>query len=526
MNRNKSLSIFIFFFALFLLTHHGFDKSEGGGQYWLAENILRNGSLSYPLSEATFQPSYSSAIPDLNSGREISIKERTGTIAFNSNPAILTPNGRVYLAHEIGQTLVMLPVAWWNWGIEILMQRRGFNPWTIYRTKIFFYSLMGALYGALAAFLFYRVLRTGFGQSHLGSFSATLLLCLTTYCWSYTRYLFEGVLQGVFFLFSYSMLLRFREKRKGRFLFWVFLGLGFSLITRVTSILAISVFLFYLMRLSYPSKTERLKVLLSAVIILVPFGVWQAWYNWIRTGFFYLSPLMTEGISEGKGRFLGGLPGLLFSPGMSLFVFAPLLLFSVYFFPRFYRRFKWDGECVFLLAILWFGLHSSIKLWHGAASWGPRYFIAILPFLFLPVAVSLREIMKRTVLRLSAMSLGAWGFLLNLSSIISDWHFRVACANARGKLDQSWLWDFWKAQPADMFRGAYENVVRLMTHAPPRILENYSQADLWPVNTINIWPFAVVYAGVPVWMTVIAVVFLMGVLFIALRKILTPPPRR
>ena len=113
-----------------------------------------------------------------------------------------------------------------------------------------------------------------------------------------------------------------------------------------------------------------------------------------------------------------GLRGLLFSPGKSLFLYAPVLILAVLGMPAFWRRHRAVG-LVFLVAPWLFVLVYSMKsVWHGGG-WGPRYLVMIVPFLAITAAPVVQSLVssdgshiKRRLLRAGC------GLLLALSCAV------------------------------------------------------------------------------------------------------------
>ncbi len=362
-------------------------------------------------------------------------------------------------------------------------------------------------------------------QSVKASFLATLSLALTTYFWTYSRNLFDGVLCTTLLTSSFFLILRYRQTNNWRFLIGCFICLGLAWITRISMILAIAVTFIYLLNLPRSSVAERFWEFSLAIFTLLPFFIWQFWYNYLRTGIFYKSPVQTAQYAENNaldGNIFIGLAGLLLSPGKSLFIYAPLLILSIILFRKFYQEHKKEALYVLALTVLWLLLHARLRSWYGAWGWGPRHFVTILPLVFLPLAVNLEYVCRKTALRICAVILGSFGFILALSSIISNWHFRMMYAYERGILrDDIFIWGFWDSQPIDMLKGAFGNIVRVITHAPIiTIKQTYSQANEYASSTINVWYNSLVYAGIPWYVVVILVVPLLMLMYVAARNIL------
>src|SRR5712691_4256028 len=84
--RREIVLTFVTLLSTFILTSSGFDTSEGGYHYQIARQIVMYGRLSLPSG--------------------------------GDGPLIVAPNGRVYVMHEIGNTLPLIPVAVVNQLIE------------------------------------------------------------------------------------------------------------------------------------------------------------------------------------------------------------------------------------------------------------------------------------------------------------------------------------------------------------------------------------------------------------------------
>jgi hypothetical protein len=483
-------SVFTFFWALFALTNSGFDNSEGLFHYQVAVQIIKHGKLGFDtLPEGIF---------------------------------IVAPNGRAYGGHEIGNTLFMLPTAFINVLLENAFSRFVSQD-TIVKLQQFILSFQSGTYSAITASIFFAILRTGFSQPIISSFLASLCLALTTYFWTFSRNLFDGVLCSTLLTLSFFLLLKYRKNNNFWFLFGCFLCLGFAFITRISMILAIIVSFAYLISLYRSTLAIRVRELSLALLTLVPFFLWQSWYNYLRTGFFYKSAVQTAIYADNNaldGNIFVGISGLLFSPGKSLFIYAPLVILSLVLFRKFYREYQKEAIYVAALTLLWFLLHARLRSWYGAWGWGPRHFISILPILFLPFAVNLEYVLKKTALKISAIILASFGFILELSSIISNWHFRLMYAQQRGLDDTKFIWGLWDSQSIDMLKGAFGNIMRLLTHAPIITVKNYSEANNYASSTINVWVNSFIYANVPWYAAVLLMIPLIVLMYLSIRNII------
>lgn len=486
------LSVFAFYCALFALSNSGVDSSEGLFHYQVAVQIIKQGQLGFDTpQDGIFQ---------------------------------LAPNGRTYAGHEIGNTLFMLPTAFINVLLErVLSQFVSYE--NIEKAQQFILSFQAGVYTSFTATFLFATLKVVFSQATVPSFIATLALSLTTFFWTYSRNLFDGVLCSTLLILSFFLLLRYGQTKRLTILIGCFICLGFGFITRLSMILPIIVSLAYLVSFNRLSIAIRCKHILLAISTLIPFFIWQCWYNYLRTGIFYKSPVQTATYLENNaldGNIFLGIIGLLLSPGKSLFIYAPLLILSVILWKKFYHQHQKEGIYILALSIMWLLLHARLRSWYGATGWGPRHFITILPIIFLPFAANIEYVWKKIALRISAIILTTFGFTLALASIISNWHFRIMYAHERGLLqDKIFIWGLANSQPVDMLKGAFGNIVRVMTNAPViTIKDTYSEANEYASSTVNLWYNSLLYAGIPWYIVILLLAPLLILMYVSLRNIL------
>lgn len=494
------LSVFIFFWALFALTNTGFDYSEGGYHYDVAENIIKTGNLGFD-----------------------SPKDGIFTVA---------PNGKTYASHEIGNTVFMLPTAFVNVVLENALS--GFlTTEKLSILKDFIRSFQFGTYSAITLTAFFGILQIGFGQQTISNFLATLGLGVTTYFWTFTRESYDAVLCCTLLTLALLFLLLFKQTGKQLYIIAAFVCLGFGFITRISIVIPIAAAFGYIVLVSRGTAISKLKNIGLALLTTIPFFLWQCWYNNLRTGFFYLSPIQTDEkykfANTLDGNIFVGLQGFLLSPGKSIFVYAPLLILSLFLFRKFFKEYTKETLYIVAIAIPWFLLHARLRNWYGAWGWGPRHLLPILPLLFLPFAANIEYVLKKTSLKISAIVLASFGFLLALCSIISSWYWRTKLADKAGMLgDDIFIWGFWNSQPVDMLKGTVRNLLTyywVITDSPA-----IKNQNLWYLNagmreygsfTLNIWPNSVTYLGIPWYLIAPCVIFLLFLMYQALRNILS-----
>jgi hypothetical protein len=78
-----------------------------------------------------------------------------------------------------------------------------------------------------------------------------------------------------------------------------------------------------------------------------------------------------------------GVPGLLISPGKSIFLYSPATLIALLGLRRLFSREPRLGLSVVVTSVVYVGMIASLSFYGGDWCWGPRYFASVLPLLAL-----------------------------------------------------------------------------------------------------------------------------------------------
>lgn len=241
-------------------------------------------------------------------------------------------------------------------------------------------SAFSPLFTALVVLLFFLWGRALFGDDR-AALRAAILLGGATMLWPYAKRSWSETPQAALLVGAALCLARVPASREKAAAVGAGLLVGASVALRVTGAVLVPLFALPLL-LGVDRRTGARRLLLygaglGAVIIPLVLGV-----NLIRFG----SPFSLFGWRTGgfTTPFFTGLAGLLVSPGESLFFYSPLLLAGVAFLPGLRRR----AFGAFLLAST---VPATLVLlyaawWFHAYTWGPRFLLPAIPFLFLPLA--------------------------------------------------------------------------------------------------------------------------------------------
>jgi hypothetical protein len=121
-----------------------------------------------------------------------------------------------------------------------------------------------------------------------------------------------------------------------------------------------------------------------------------------------------------------GIHGFLFSPGVSVFVYTPLLLLAPWTLRAMAARHRPEVACALFICVSFLLFCSRYDLWTGLySSPGPRYQFVWTPLLLLSLGPWLD---RRRALpgRISLVTLGVAGAAVQLALVLADWTLVVA----------------------------------------------------------------------------------------------------
>ena len=110
--------------------------------------------------------------------------------------------------------------------------------------------------------------------------------------------------------------------------------------------------------------------------------------------------------------------GLLFSPGVGLFIYVPILLTVFFAFPDFFKKNKMFTVLLLVIPSICIIQFGTMNIWEGFTAWSPKYLYIIIPFLLLPLGASIEK-RGRKILPIICI-LGCIGFFFNFVNIIQD----------------------------------------------------------------------------------------------------------
>ena len=286
--------------------------------------------------------------------------------------------GKFYAAQPWVPSLLHLPGAALRGGLAHLNP----SPELAHLLLVLGCHLAGTLLGGLVAWLFFRLcLRHGASPPVAGF--AAIALAVGTLVWVYARSPFSEISQiagFTGFFFELSQLLQRPNRRTA-----LATGLWAGLLFNTKYIYALSFPGAFLLVVLAHRKTLRplVESLVAAAVGFLPGLIMALVYNYLRfgsitkTGYSTVGAVMVENV-------LVSIWGFLFSPGKSIFLYAPCLVLAVLGFRRFWRSHRWSALAMVATIVPVILFYCCFPSWPGDWAWGPRYAVFAVPVLLLP----------------------------------------------------------------------------------------------------------------------------------------------
>ena len=438
--------LFLVLLALYTATFTGLpENADAEVEYQTTSSLLRRGRLDLggtPEAEALLAVS-----PPGREGKGFDVAE--------GGPG---REGRYYSWFGVGQAFGAIPLWLAGRGLSLAFpaieeRHAGTTYFGVPRSEYFEHLAVGwrnSLLTALTAWLIVTSARR-VGASGRNAFAAGLAYGIATFAWPQARSTLSDV-QATFCLFLGLHLLLLAKERWERTwrpplvpLAGAGLALGWAFLTRIAlapavaflGLLAVGV---VLLRASRSRRAVRGFPLAPLLALGIPFVSCLLVFvitNYLRFG----DPLETgyAAAFTGGGFFSSppheGLAGVLLSPGKGLFWMAPGVLVVPFGILRAYKRgtrtFVWmvAGVTACVLTPVCF-----MQGWHAAWTYGPRYLLPLLPFVWVLVAMGLDFVQERGALRGLARALVWAGLLTSVPAVLVDYTTHLGLAQQAARI--------------------------------------------------------------------------------------------
>lgn len=203
---------------------------------------------------------------------------------------------------------------------------------------------------------------------------------------------------------------------------------------------SLAVFLFLLIYQKF-----EIKLFLRWVVWVIPFVLVLFVYNYFRFGSIWEGgySLVIDSNLNLKGTMIDGLWGQLLSPGKSVWVYSPILLYSLYLAVKNFKK-SWVSKLFLMFLLITILFYSNFIFWSGELSYGPRYLSMVIPFGGLVLAWNWKEINK--IILAILILIGLWVQLVGISIPYTrqyDWYdMEFMCVGSKG-LTRKGEFDYW-----------------------------------------------------------------------------------
>jgi hypothetical protein len=322
-------------------------------------------------------------------------------------------DGHLYSVFPIGAAVASLPFIW------------IFNDEVVRETYPDIERLIASLFMATAAVFIYLIAARTTGNRKMSLLLVFVFACCTSVWSTASRALWQH--GPSILMLAISLDLVILAKTRPAVVQYVGLPLVFSFIVRPTNSISIGLLTLFIL---LEHRRYFIRYLTWSFLLALPFFLYNfSVYHSI------LSPYYLPQRAGSFQNFLPALAGHLLSPSRGLFIFSPVLLFSIC--GLFWKAGKKALERldVFILAIIvlhWLTI-SSFAHWWAGHSYGPRFFADVIPYLIyllIPGVAGLSALkgLKKRICAAVFVLLMAMSFLIHMrgatTQAVYEWNYR------------------------------------------------------------------------------------------------------
>ena len=376
------------------------------------------------------------------SGDEIGVFFQTRALATEGSLAIpQLPNsyrgadGRIYSQYTIGQSLLAIPLfqfahvvePWLPWRVRAAIA----GPPTVLLGKPYpvgFEMFAVGLYAPLAtgvlaalSFLFARRL----GASARSAATASLLLAGCTHAATLSAIFLQHTTETIWVLATFFFWHRFRTDGKPRDLLLGSLFAATLPHIRVAAAIAVPAlggYLLFVLWERWRRRGDAIDVASLALRVALPAAASLAAYllvNALKWGDLLESPMLRERSTMGL-HWSRSLHGFLLSPGMSVFVYSPLLLLAPFAFRNLLRSHRAEAWTILAACLSSLLFYASYERWTGLwAAPGPRYLFTSMVLIMLTFGPWL-DVARSFAARASVAVLAVAGACVQLATSVTS----------------------------------------------------------------------------------------------------------
>jgi hypothetical protein len=348
-HRLDALLVFLLTLVLYLATTGG-SMATDIMSYEVAKNIVEHGSVAMSFN-----------VHDMDAHRGI--------------------DGRYYSPYGVGHPIYAAP---FYLAGRITEEATGLSVGKPEALRKAFFVVGNAFAAAATVWLtFLFALRLG-GSARAAAATA-LTLGFATLMWPYAKMGFNAPVAALTLLWGVYLLWTGIRGTRPAVLWLSGIGFGCALLVRHELALAVLPAGLWILLESQWNVRAALRRSIPVAVPVAAAVLLTLYYNHVRFGNLWNTGYLHDSTAT-FGPVSTGLWGFAASPGRSLFLFAPVTALGLAAFASIWRR---DRATALLLggtvAVLTL-FYASQLYWDADRSYGPRYLVAVLPFLCLPLA--------------------------------------------------------------------------------------------------------------------------------------------
>ena len=352
-------------------------------------------------------------------------------------------HGEARAAYPPGQALMASP--WYLFGENVLMQLPGVPTDAHDPVMAFAVDCSSATFAAACGAILYLIFLS-LGLLHKASLKAVLAVIFGTQLFAYSGWFFSEPLTTLLLLAAAFVLFSGQTETPLSYL-RIFMGgalLGSAIWVRPTQMVLAAVFLIALGWREFRFGFKKAAVNVTTLSYVIGMFVLAYLVNNKRlfgNPFDFGYPSTAEFGRQLNGfttPFITGATGFLFSPGKSIFLFAPVIIPALILLPK-----LWRTHCS--LAILATGLpisslllYSKYAQWEGGYCYGPRYFVPSLTFLAIGLAPAFLDSTIR--MRWWITSTFLFGMIINMIGLATSFLENQATRGVYYDANLNYVW--------------------------------------------------------------------------------------
>ena len=264
----------------------------------------------------------------------------------------------------------------------------------------------GPFFSSLSVATFFLISRA-FKYKTTTSLLLAFILGLATIFFSYSQTSFNNAPSVFFMLAGFLFFKKFIDNQKILYSIVSATFLVFGYMIRHDVVYVIIPLFFFLVLSVIFQKTwtltsiiHKIKKIVSFTLPLILGYEFDRTIELMRHSFDYTRTMATDiagtvsnfGMSGLQQEIYGtGMFGLLFSPGVGLFIYVPILLTVFFAFPDFFKKNKMFTVLLLAIPSMFIFHFGTMNIWEGFTAWSPKYLYIIIPFLLLPLGASIEK---------------------------------------------------------------------------------------------------------------------------------------